>query len=157
MTVDPRLADLRRETFAALRPPPKLALSDWAERNLRLPAGVSATPGPVRLWEFQRGLADAIGDPTIPRVTCLKAVRCGYSTLLVAAVAAYASNDPCPVLMLVPTTDDARNFMVHHLEPVAGERRLQVVAHVRVVVHGEHPRRDLVLLPAVHRSSLLGS
>ncbi|MCC0063623.1 MAG: phage terminase large subunit family protein [Defluviimonas sp.] len=119
MTVDPRLADLRRQTFAALRPPPKLALSDWAERNLRLPAGVSATPGPVRLWEFQRGLADAIGDPTIPRVTCLKAVRCGYSTLLVAAVAAYASNDPCPVLMLVPTTDDARNFMVHHLEPVA--------------------------------------
>lgn len=119
MTVDPRLDDLRRETFAALRPPPKLALSDWAERNLRLPAGVSATPGPVRLWEFQRGLADAIGDPTIPRVTCLKAVRCGYSTLLVAAVAAYASNDPCPVLMLVPTTDDARNFMVHHLEPVA--------------------------------------
>lgn len=119
MTIDPRIADLRQDTFAALRPPPRLTLSDWTEGNLRLPAGVSATPGPVRLWEFQRGLADAIGDPTIPRVTCLKAVRCGYSTLLVAAVAAYASNDPCPVLMLVPTTDDARNFMVHHLEPVA--------------------------------------
>jgi phage terminase large subunit GpA-like protein len=119
MTLDPRLAALRRDAFAALRPPPRLSLSDWTEAHLRLPAGVSATPGPVRLWPFQRGLADAISDPTIPGVSVLKAVRCGYSTLLVAAVAAYAANDPSPIIVLVPTTDDARTFMVHHLEPVA--------------------------------------
>ena len=119
MTVDPRLQALRRDAFAALRPPPRLTLSEWTEENLRLPAGVSATPGPVRLWEFQRGLADAISDPEIPRVSVLKAVRCGYSTLLVAAVAAYAANDPSPIIVLVPTSDDARTFMVHHLEPVS--------------------------------------
>ena len=119
MTTDPRLAALRATAFAALRPPPKLALSEWTEAHLRLPAGVSATPGPVRLWPYQRGLADAISDPLIPRVSVLKAVRCGYSTLLVAAVAAYASNDPSPIIVLVPTGDDARNFMVHNLEPIA--------------------------------------
>ena len=119
MTADPRLIGLRRDAFNALRPPPRLSLSKWTEANLRLPAGVSATPGPVRLWEFQRGLADAISDPDIPRVSVLKAVRCGYSTLLVAAVASYAANDPSPIIVLVPTTDDARTFMVHHLEPVS--------------------------------------
>ena len=73
MKHDPRLVALRRETLATMRPPPRLSLSEWTESHLRLPAGVSATPGPVRLWEFQRGLADAISDPALPRVSCLKA------------------------------------------------------------------------------------
>ena len=119
MTIDPRFATLRSDAFAALRPPPRLTLSEWTEANLRLPAGVSATPGPVRLWQFQRGLADAIGDTSIPRVSVLKAARCGYSTFLTAAVAAFASNDPSPILALLPTVDDCRNFVVHSLEPVA--------------------------------------
>jgi phage terminase large subunit GpA-like protein len=96
-----------------------LRLSEWAEQNIRLPAGVSSNPGPLRLWEFQRAIADSIGDPTVPRVSVLKSVMSGYSTLLVAAVASYVANDPAPIICLVPTQDDARNFVVHTLEPVA--------------------------------------
>ena len=40
-----------------------------------LPDGVSALPGPVRLWPFQREIADAIGDAEIGRVTLVKPVR----------------------------------------------------------------------------------
>lgn len=113
------LMKMRRVAMAALRPPQKLRLSEWTEAHLRLPAGVSATPGPVRLWEFQRGIADAIGDPTIPRVSVVKPVRAGYSTLLTAAIAACAANDPCPVIALLPTENDCRNFVVRSLEPIA--------------------------------------
>lgn len=155
MTADPRLIGLRREAFAALRPPPKLRLSEWTEANLRLPAGVSATPGPVRLWEFQRGLADAISDPDIPRVTCLKAVRCGYTTLLVAAVASYAANDPSPIICLVPTEADARNFVVHHLEPVAevtpalaGLFREDASAARNTLLARRYPGGSLKVIPA---------
>lgn len=86
---------------------------------MRLPAGVSATPGRVRLWEFQKAIADSIGDPAVPRVSVLKSVRTGYSTLLVAAVGSYVSNDPAPIIALVPTEADARTFMVHTVEPIA--------------------------------------
>jgi hypothetical protein len=44
------IANIRRRTLAALTPPPRLHLSDWIEQNIRLPEGVSALPGPVRLW-----------------------------------------------------------------------------------------------------------
>jgi hypothetical protein len=54
------LGEVRRVALACLRPPPKLALSDWIERKLVLPEGTSALPGKVRLWPYQRTIADAI-------------------------------------------------------------------------------------------------
>ena len=63
------LAAVRRAALRSLIPPPRLALSDWIERELRLPADVSALPGLVRLYAYQRGIADAISDPAIERVT----------------------------------------------------------------------------------------
>jgi hypothetical protein len=63
------IRNLRRQALGALRPPPKLRLSDWLEASVRLPEGVSAMPGPLRLWPYQREIADAIVDPTIERVT----------------------------------------------------------------------------------------
>ena len=48
-------------SLRALIPPPRLRLSDWIEGHVCLPDGVSAQPGPVRLWPFQREIADAIG------------------------------------------------------------------------------------------------
>jgi hypothetical protein len=33
---------------------------------------VSASPGPVRLWPYQRAIADAIADPLIERITLVK-------------------------------------------------------------------------------------
>lgn len=35
----------RRNAMAALKPPPRLSLPDWIETTMRLPEGVSATPG----------------------------------------------------------------------------------------------------------------
>jgi hypothetical protein len=40
------LAEIRSRALAALIPPPRLCLSEWIERQLRLPEGVSALPGP---------------------------------------------------------------------------------------------------------------
>lgn len=89
--------------MAALFPPPRLALSDWIESELRLPVGVSALPGRVRLWQYQREIADAISDPTIERVALVKPVRVGFTTLLTGALASYVANEPAPILALLPT------------------------------------------------------
>lgn len=93
-----------------------LSYSAWAEQFFRL-SGSSANPGRFRPWKFQRGILDAIGDPTIERVSVIKAARTGYSTSLVASIGATAVNDPSPILLLMPTDDDSRGIIVDDIDP----------------------------------------
>ncbi len=69
-----------------VRPPPKrpppAPLSDWLEDVLRLPVGLSADPGPIKLAPYMRDIADAITDPRIERVTCIKSARVGWTSLM---------------------------------------------------------------------------
>jgi phage terminase large subunit GpA-like protein len=103
---------LTRAALGSLIPPPRLHLSDWIEREICLPDDVSALPGPIRLYPFQRGIADAISDPAIERITVVKSARIGYTTLLIGTLAAHVVNEPAAVLFVLPTADDCRNFMV---------------------------------------------
>jgi hypothetical protein len=36
-----------------------LPLPQWIEATIRLPRGVAAEPGPIKLYPYQRGIADA--------------------------------------------------------------------------------------------------
>lgn len=115
---DQLLSEVRRRAMAALVPPPRLSLSAWIESHLHLPEDVSSMPGRVRLWPYQREIADAIGDPEIERVTVVKPVRVGFTSLLTSALASFVANDPSPVLVLLPTTGDCRDYMVSDVEPI---------------------------------------
>lgn len=111
------LSRLKGAVAIALRPPPVLTYSKWAAENFRLPPESSAQPGKFRPWKFQRGILDAIGDPTIERVTVKKAARTGFTKSLVAAIGAIAVNDPSPIILLMPTDDDARGIAVDEIDP----------------------------------------
>ena len=115
------MAAVFRDVAKALRPPPVLAYSDWAQRYIRLPSTSSSMPGRLDLWKFQRGILDAIGDPLIERVTVMKSVRVGYTMMLAAAIGADAANDPCSVLLYVPTDDDTRRIVVDDINPIFRE------------------------------------
>lgn len=112
----PTLATLKR-VIATLRPPQKINLSEWMEKEIRLPATVSAVPGKIKLYPFQKGIADAIGDPTIERVTVLKSARIGYTTILNGAIAHFVVNDPSLILVYLPTEDMAKSFVISDMEP----------------------------------------
>ena len=53
------------------------SLPAWIEANVRLPAGVTAEPGPIKLYRYQRGIAAAVDGPRVERVTVLKSARIG--------------------------------------------------------------------------------
>lgn len=112
------LAETRRRALRSLVPPPRLVLSEWIETHMRLPEGVSALPGRVTLWPHQRAIADAISDPALERVTLVKSVRVGFTTLLTGALASYVANEPSPILALLPTEADCRDYVVSDLEPI---------------------------------------
>ncbi len=147
----PTLRDVRRQSLRSLIPPPRLQLSEWIESEIRLPEGMSATPGRVQLWPFQREIADAIGDPTIERVTLVKPVRVGFTTLLTSAIASFVANDPAPILVLLPTESDCRDYVVSEIEPlfaatpaVAGALAADVAAGERnTLLHRRFPGGSL--------------
>lgn len=102
-------------------PPPRLTLSDWAAEHFYLPERSSAEPGRFKPWPYQRFILDAIGDPTVERVTVLKAARVGFTKCLMAAIGASAATQPSAIILLVPTDDDARGFAVDEVEPAFQE------------------------------------
>lgn len=72
----------------------------------------------MQLFPFQRGIADAISEVGVERITLIKPVQVGFTFLLVATVANFCANEPSPVLVVLPTEADCRNFMVSEIEPV---------------------------------------
>ncbi len=105
-------------TLAQLRPPPEVPLAEWIESHVQLPEGLSAMPGPMKLWPYQVEIANTIGDPRIERVTLVKAARIGFTSLLTAALANWTSNDPQAVLVLLPVESDCRDYVTSDLEPL---------------------------------------
>ena len=82
---------LAKHVLGLYAPPQRLRLASWIENNIVLPGG-NAVPGPMRLWPYQKAIADAISDPTIERVTMVKPVRVGYTSLLTGAIVAFVVN-----------------------------------------------------------------
>jgi phage terminase large subunit GpA-like protein len=92
-----------------------LPFPEWIERHIRLP-DVVAEPGPITLAPYMREIAAAIGDPAIERVSVLKSSRVGFSTLLTSAIGYHTIRDPCSILVLLPTQDDCRDYVVSDVE-----------------------------------------
>lgn len=65
-----------------------------------------------------REIADAISEPEIERVTLVRAARLGFTTLLSGAVGAFVVNEPSPILCLLPTEADCRDYIVSDIEPI---------------------------------------
>jgi phage terminase large subunit GpA-like protein len=112
------LAEVRARSLKALIPPARIRLSEWVEKEIVLPSGTSALPGAYRAWPFQTEILDAIGSAGVERITLLKSVRVGLSTMIVGAVANFIVNDPSPILLVLPTESDARDVMVSDVEPI---------------------------------------
>lgn len=93
-------------------------LSEFIERSIHLPDDVSYAAGKMRLYPFQKGIADAIGDPTLERVTIQKSARVGYTSLLIGAIANFVVNDPAQVMVVIPVDKDGRKLVVDVLEPI---------------------------------------
>ena len=103
---------LRHDALQVLRPPPSMPLAEWCEANIQIPQTASATPGRMRLWKFQEGIANAMTDPAINEIVIQKSARVGFSQLLMGFIAHTVATNPCPILVTQPTQDDSRAFSV---------------------------------------------
>lgn len=83
--------------------------------------GTSAQTGTFRPWPYQRDILDAYGDPSIERISVIKCSRIGYTKTLAAIIGVQSHDDPCPIIVLLPTADDVRRFAIEEVDPVFDE------------------------------------
>lgn len=90
------LSELTRQKQANLKPPPKLTLSEWAERYAVLSAETSAQTGKFEAFPYQIGIMDAFTDPSVEKISVMKSARVGYTKILDHAIGYYLHQDPSP-------------------------------------------------------------
>lgn len=111
-----RLAELRRQQ---LSPPPKLTVSEWADR-FRVVSNYSAEPGPWRTdrTPYLREIMDCFSDPLVEKVVFQKCARIGGTEAGLNVVGYFIDQDPSSILIVQPTVDDAKDFSKEQLAPM---------------------------------------
>lgn len=114
----PQFKALLAPTAAALKPPERMSLSQWAERYAVLSAENSAAPGPWRPYPYQVGILDAFTDPSVEMITVMKSARIGWTRILDHAIGYSIHQDPASLLMVQPAIEDAEDYSRDELEPM---------------------------------------
>ena len=112
---------LRAALLDALRPPPRLTVSQWADRHRILPDDESeAGPWRTSRTPYLREPMDALtpDDPTRV-VVLMKGSQTGGTEALCLNTAGYwIHHAPGRILMVRPDEDDARDFSAQRLQPM---------------------------------------
>ena len=104
----------------ALRPRPRLTVSEWADQSRIIPAGTSPEPGPWNTSRvpYLREPMDFINSPGPSHVVLMFASQVGKSEVLLNTLGFYACQEPAPQLLLQPTLDVAEAFSRERIEPM---------------------------------------
>lgn len=112
------LSSLAKAFFQTLRPPPKFSLSEWADANAVLSAESSAEAGRWKTLPYQREMMDSITDPSVESVVVMKSARVGYTKMLNHAIAFHIDHDPCSIMLVQPTIEDAEGYSKEEIAPM---------------------------------------
>ena len=104
---------------SSLKPPPKLTVSEWADRFRQLSSESSAEAGrwSTSRAEYQRGMMDAVSDPNIETVVLMTGAQIGKTELINNVVGFHIHQDPAPMLVVQPTLEMAQTWSKDRLAP----------------------------------------
>jgi len=106
------------DALEGFRPPEKLTLSQWADKFAFLSAESSAEAGRWHTLPYQKGIMDAVTDPRVEQITVMKSARVGYTKILNHAIAFHIHQDPCPIMLIQPTIEDAQGYSKEEIAPM---------------------------------------
>lgn len=114
------LAGVRRRSMARWAPPPRLTVSQFADKELVVAVGpLSGTRWKTDLAPYQRGIMDAFHEPGVEVVAVRGSSQWGKTACACNLVAYHIAHDPCPILVVEPTVDPmANDFSKNRLAPL---------------------------------------
>lgn len=97
-----------------------LTVSQWADGNRRLSSESSAEPGTWRTDRapYQRGIMDAVNDPSVREVWVMKSAQVGWTEILNNVVGYFVDQDASPILLVQPTLEMAEAWSKDRLAPM---------------------------------------
>ncbi len=110
----------RRGHLDGFQLPPEMTVSQWADANIILPPETAAEPGRWRTARapYQRGMMDAIADPTIKTIVLNLSAQSGKTSMILNGIGYHIAHAPAPMLMIQPTLEMAEAFSKDKLAPV---------------------------------------
>lgn len=112
------LKKIKNKFFKSIEPPPKLSLSEWADRFFYLSAESSAEPGRWHTLPYQKEIMDSFTDPSIEEIWVMKSARVGFTKVLNAGLAFHIHQDPCSMMLVQPTIEDAEGYSKEEIDPM---------------------------------------
>jgi phage terminase large subunit GpA-like protein len=105
------------ELFA---PPPDLTVSQWADSYRRLSPESSASPG---RWytskvPYLKEPMDMVGRPGVRRISMMTSAQVAKTSFLENTLGYLMHQDPCPILVVMPTIDSVKMFSKERLAPM---------------------------------------
>lgn len=120
LTASPVTVDAINQVLKVWAPPPRLTVSEWADRERRLSPEASSEPGrwSTARAEYARGIMDAINDPEISQVVVMKGSQVGWTEIINNAVGYFIDQDPSPMLVIQPTLSIGKAWSNDRLSPM---------------------------------------
>lgn len=145
------LEAIAARTYQRLAPPPRLTISDWADRERVLAPESSAEPGRWRTdrTPYLRAVMDALSDRHVETVVMMASSQVGKTEVLLNALGYYMHLDPSPILFIQPTLQIASAISKDRIAPMI--RSTPVLE--AVVAHGKSRAASNTIL---HRSFIGG-
>lgn len=144
--VSSQTEEVMRRVLKKLKPPPKLTVSQWADKYRVISAKASASPG---RWHtdkapYQREIMDAIGDPHIKKVVVKSSAQIGKTDAFILNVLGYYMDyAPCPIMVMQPTIEMGQTFSKDRLAPMLQDT---VVLRDKVMQNGGRRNAENTIL-----------
>lgn len=112
--------NLVKECLKVLLPPPKLTISEWADKYRKLSTETSAEAGQWRTDRapYQKEIMDSISNAETEKVVIMASAQVGKTEILLNTIGYYAAYNPAPILYLTPTKELAEAISKDRLEPM---------------------------------------
>lgn len=94
----------------AWMPPPNLTIREWAETNLVLPYGSQPGLYSSDFAAYQKGILDAISDPTIEKITIMAGSQTGKSLISLIVIGYFIDCDPSNIIYIRESKDKAQEY-----------------------------------------------
>lgn len=112
--------------MTAIKPIMKLSVSDWASEYRILSSESSPESGK---WnndraKYQVGMMDSINESGIETIILMCSAQVGKTELLNNMVASTIDQDPCPILVIQPTTELAKGWSRERLMPMISDTKI---------------------------------
>lgn len=112
--------DLFKNIVKILEPPPKLTVSEWADKYRKLSKESSSEAGQWKTSRapYQKEIMDSLSNKETETIVVKSSAQVGKTELINNIIGYFIDYDPSPIMLLMPTLDLSQSYSKKRLAPM---------------------------------------